>query len=72
MNAVESKSKRYNPNDIFWRVFLVAGFLSFLIYGLSFFASSPTVETITTRPAKFDSNDQPMRDVKFQSNGNGR
>lgn len=56
---------------VFWRTLLVAGFVSFLIYGLSFFVAKPTVETITTRPATIDSNSQPMRDVKFQANRKG-
>jgi len=66
MNAVKSKSNKNNLSYIFWIGLLVAGILSFLIYGLSFFVSKPTVETITTRAPQFDSNNQLMRDVKFQ------
>lgn len=67
MKIAESQTKKINASHFFWRVLLVAGFLSFLIYGLSFFASRPTIETITTRPPQIESSKQPMQNVKFQS-----
>jgi len=67
MNAVKLKPNKNNLSYIFWIGLLAAGMLSFLIYGLSFFVSKPTVETITTRAPQFDSNNQPMQNAKFQS-----
>jgi hypothetical protein len=68
MNAVKLKLNKNNLSYIFWIGLLAAGMLSFLIYGLSFFASKPTVETITTRAPQSSSNIQPMQNAKFQSN----
>jgi len=46
---------------------LLAGCLSaFLFYGLSFFLSKPTVETITVDPSASVINDNSVRDVKYQ------
>jgi len=67
MTTGNSKSSENNPKRIFWKVLFVAGLLSFLIYGLSFFVSKPTVETVTTSAPPTDSADQlPARDVKLR------
>lgn len=67
MKIAESQTKKINPSRFIWRALLAAAFVSFLIYGLSFFASRPTIETITTRPPQNDSNNPPVQNVKFQS-----
>lgn len=66
METGTSKPNKSISGGIFLKVLLAAGMLLFLSYGLSFFVSKPTVETITTRAPQFDSNNQPMQNAKFQ------
>ncbi|MEP6901583.1 MAG: hypothetical protein ABJA66_07525 [Actinomycetota bacterium] len=51
----------------FWWFVLAACLLALLFYGLSAFTAKPTVETITTHAPVFNSNNNQMREVDFQS-----
>jgi hypothetical protein len=51
----------------FWWFVLAACLLLLLFYGLSAFTEKPTVETITTHAPAFNSNNDQMREVDFQS-----
>lgn len=62
------KPERNNLIYIFCTIVFIVGMLAFLIYGLSFFAASPsTIETITTDAPPLDANNQPVRGAKFRT-----
>lgn len=72
MITVSSRHHDNKKANIFWKMLLAAGLFAFLIYGLSFFLTKPTTETITTHSPQFNANRQPMQTVKFQTNNQKR
>ena len=73
MNVSSRKAEKSQKSfgQIFgWTTFAVA-LLALLIYGLSFFAAEPTIETITTQPAPSPTMTPfaDMQNVKYKQRG---
>jgi hypothetical protein len=60
---VERKTEKID--QIFLWLILAGGFLSFLLYGLSYFLARPTVETITTHSS--NANYDKTTEIKFRN-----